>query len=257
MADLATLRSILMSRVQLKAYEQETDSTYKILSSTLDEIITNSVKAHNPSYTLANLPEEEVCFVLWLAEIEVYFDLASGNSRFFSISAEGAEINKQQRVLHYIRLIEGRQRHYDAMWARFKELNPDQIKVSDIYTSSPNLLKRTWRLSPRPSIVLTAPVATSTSIDLQWTTEWKKAAKFVLYKHSSIIVDEWEEPIWHGGIKVPVAPTAEILFITVDKYRDKYRVRELTPATTYHFAVAMMDSLGRYGYNQITKTTLA
>lgn len=256
MANLNTLVDILKSRVQLKAPEEETDVVYKVQPTVLEEIIIHSVSAHNPAYTVDTLPQEEEPFVLWLAEVEVYFALASGNSRFFSISAQGAEINKQQRVNHYMKLIEGRQRHYDTMWAKFKENNPNQVSTGEIYTFSPNALTRIWRLAERPSIVLQCVAKTPTTADLLWTVKSSlNKYRVSVYKHSDLIVDEWEIPTWSDSTFIPINSNSTWLFSTNDLFINKYRVKGLVPDTLYKVAVVLVDNLGRWTHSEIELIT--
>lgn len=258
MATLEQLRDALRERVRVKAPEEEADSIYKIPDEVLERTILESIYAHNPTYTIDTLPPQEVPFVMWLAEIEVYFNLASANSRYYSIMAEaGTQINRQERVSHYMRLIEGRQRHYDTMWAKFRELNPDTIQTGELIVRSPNTLHRAWRLSDRPSISLEVVRTTQTTADLQWSPYTKRRAKVSLYQHRGTIVDEWEIPLWHDGVFVPVSKDAKLLWSTLDPYRNKFRARDLKPGTKYHFAVVIQDTLGAWNYSEVRVETEA
>lgn len=255
-ARLNSLRDYLRAKVQLKTPEEETDNIYKFEDEDLDRILLDAIKQHNPSYSLESLPREEEPFVLWLAEIEIYFSLASGNSRFYRISAEaGTEINRQQRVDHYMKLIEGRQRHYDTMWAQFTRLNPSQIETGDVYVKSPQTISRAWRLSDRPSINLESVTVRSTSVDLQWTVNRRSKSKYTLFKNTDLIVDEWEVPVWSEVAFLPLTKNSEVLMQTIDPTRNKYRAKDLLPNTKYHFAIVVIDELGKWGYSEITVET--
>jgi hypothetical protein len=258
MADLVTLTSILRTRTKLKAYADETDIIYKISDPDLQEIIDMSVKAHNGSYTVTTLPEAEVCFVLWLSEIELFTELAAGNAKFFKIEAQGAELNKQQRVDHYLKLIEGLERRYNIMWQRFVENNPDRVTESELIISSPHYLERAYRLRERPSISLSITGSTLSTIDLTWDGfNRNKPLNFKLYcleGSNLVIVDEYDiEELFDG---IPINKSSELIYSTADVYRNKYRVKNLKSATSYTFAIIAFTDLGHWGYSEVTASTV-
>lgn len=257
MASLEELRKVLRSRVGLKAPDEESDAVYKIPDEVLDEVLKNAAMAHNPSFTdITKVPEEQIPFVLILAEIEVYYALAAGNARFFSISAEGAQINKQERVNHYMMLIQGRQQHYDMLWAKFKESNPNQIEAGEVIVRAPNLLNRAWRLTDRPSISLVVNKVRSDSVDISWDVSRKTKTRVNIYLHTDLIIDEWEIPIWADGVHIPISSKARLVWYSYNPFLNKFRIKGLKPNADYNIAAVVIDTLGKWNFSEITVTTL-
>lgn len=256
MTDIVRLTSILRTRTRLKVPEEETDVIYTIPDSALQDIIEMSIKAHNPIYTATTLPENEICFVLWLSEIELFTMLCTGNAKFFKIQAQGAELNKQQRVTHYLKLIEGLERRYNIMWQHFLENNPDALQQGELIISSPHYLKRAYRLRERPSISLSTTSSTTNSIDLLWDGFSKnKALNFRLYslEGNLTIVDEYEiEELFDG---IPINKNSKLIYHTQDVNRNKYRVKNLKQNTVYEFAIVACTELGLWGYSEISAVT--
>ena len=173
MADLAKLTSTLMSRVQLKTPEQESDLVYQIPEGVIQDIIIDSIAVHNSNYTIINIPIAEVPFAMWLAEIEILYMLATGNARFFKIKGQGAELNKQDRVKNYMDIIRGIERKYDKTWTRFTKLNPMQIEVSEVIVKTPHHVDRTYRLLSRPTIFISIDAKTKNELDISWQSDDK------------------------------------------------------------------------------------
>lgn len=256
MADLSKFQEVLRARFKLKALEQESDLIYKIDDLELESIINLAVVAHNASYTLDTLPQAEEPFVLWLAEIELLYMFASANARFFSISASGAAVNKQERVNHYLSIIDRLQRKYDSSWERFLSLNPEQIEVANSFIKGVSYGARVASLAQLPTVKLEVVKNTDTTADLQWKFITKLEPSIVyLYQSNSLIIDEWEEPVWMNGVHVPILPNAVNIFKVNNKFRDKFRVKNLQPATPYNFAAIVVDKGSRWNHHEVTMTT--
>lgn len=258
MADLTKLVSTLMSRVQLKAPEQETDLVYQIPTIVLEDIIKDSITVHNSKYNISNIPVEEIPFALWLAEIEVLYMLASGNARFFKIKGQGAELNKQERVKNYMEIIKGVERRYDTMWKRFVQLNPLQIDVGQVIVDSPHYTDRAYRLRQRPFVSLLLDAKTANTADISWSISdtAKTKASLYLLKGSGVIVDEYESPSWgEEGIDVPLNKGAKQIFSTFDPHRTKYRVKDLLSNQEYTVAIIIQTEIGLWSSSEVSVVT--
>jgi len=256
MADLKKFQEVLRSRFKMKALVEESDLIYKIEDSELEDVINLGITAHNPKYTLQTLPAAEEPFILWLAEIELLYMFASANARFFSISASGASVNKQERVQHYLSIIDRLQKKYDSAWERFLSLNPEQIEVGEVFINNAISKGRTKRLAKLPTIELVAVRQTENSVDLQWNyISHLEPSVINIWQSKSLIVDEWEEPIWYNGVQIPVMPDSMPIFRTNNRFRDKFRAKNLEAGTLYNFAAIIVDKGNRWKHHEIKVTT--
>ena len=244
---LETVKYLRMSLV-LKDPDIETDEAFKFTDDELWSIIQLVIPNHNPSYTVENYPINERYFAVLLAKKEVYYRLATASAPFYPLKAEGAELRKDYRFQHYLALIRRVEAEYTLMWDKFDSNRT--IEIGDVLLQSKHFTARNYQLATIPTVELSIGTVRSDSIDVSWTkfdVPVGMFSNYSLYISETPIYDEYENTIDRKAKKVA--------FI-IDYHRDKYRIKGLTPSTTYFVAIVSEDINKLKGVSEIVVETL-
>lgn len=242
--------SYLRDSLRLQDPQVETDPDYIFSDEELFRVLEIVTPAHNPRYTIDTLPDTEFYFVTLLAKKEIYYRLATSTAPLYPLSAEGAELEKNVRFDHYIKLVETVEKEYTESIERAERNQFGEVISMDTYIRGKQYAaQRALNLSNRPRINLKISGITDTSINVDWTKfESADFHNYALYVDKHPIIDEYEFSGWLSHEIVPK-------FYTDDIHRLKYRVKELTPNTEYYVCIVVTNTARVSGYSQQTIKT--
>lgn len=249
MLDKDSIVKYLRQSLVLKDAEVEYDEAFKFTDEDLWNIVQLVTPNHNPSYTVENCPENEKYFIILLARREVYHRLATASAPFYPLQAEGAELRKDYRFNHYMRLIREVEIEYSRLWSHFDSSR--SLEVGDVILQSKHFTTRNYNLASKPTVELSIDVVRESSIDISWSKFNVPSGMFdsyEIYLSNEPIYDEYEDVISKQAKKVANVK---------DIHRTKFRLKYLTPDTLYYVAVVSKDLNGLKGISEEEISTLS
>lgn len=228
------------------------DPDYKFTDEELYSILETVTPAHNPGYTLGDLPSNQFYFVILLAKKEIFYRLASTTAPFYPLSAEGAKLEKNVRFDHYLALIKVIMEEYEAM----KELSSEgdaggsggtiQTYQASLLGQGKTYYGRYVTLTEEPFVELELSGITQTSVNVDWTkydvTIDTNFLRYSVFISTTPVYDEY-------SVK-PIDPALKSNYSIEDVRRTKIRISDLIPDTEYFVLVRTENKFGISGYAQ-------
>lgn len=237
----------LRTRMRLQDPAIETDEAYIFSDDNLWSIIEDSVTTFDKSYNSDSLPSEYWPYVLTLARREVFWQLATSTAPYYRLEAEGAVLEKNMRFDHYYKLIQLIDDEYELMLEQIG--GSGVIESIDVTTKQYHYGLYNYEKQEAPTINLQVSGITATTVNLDWNKFNAKNGMFNAYKiycETSSVVDPYAE--------TPITATAK--HVITDIHKNKYRLSNLLPNTLYYVVVVSQDRNTRYGYEEVSFTTL-
>lgn len=243
----------LRASVRLQSPETETDPDYQFSDEELYAILETVTPAHNPDYTLGDLPPNQFYFVVLLAKKEIFYRLASTTAPFYPLSAEGAKLEKNVRFDHYLALIKVIMEEYETMKESSSGGEDGGGSGGTIQTYQASLLGqgktyygRYVSLSEEPFVELELSGITQTSVNLDWTKyDVTFDTNFLRY---SVFISL--TPVYDEYSVKPISPALKANYSIEDVRRTKLRISDLVPDTEYFVLIRTENKFGINGYSQ-------
>lgn len=253
MIEKAIFIARLRKSLSLQDPSIEIDEAYKYTDDELWDITEQAVLEHNGEYTLTSIPSHEVHFILMLCKKEIYFHLATATAPFYPIKAEGAELRKDVRFDHYIKLVSEISKEYANTWNLFSQNMPmskEGGNQGETFIQSRHYSTRTIQQAKGIPINLVIDKIESTSLCLSWdkfNVIDGQFSQYNVYYSTQPIYDKYDNVV--STLAVKSANIADI-------HRNIARISNLQPNTLYYVLVSSEDMNGIKSYDELSATTL-
>lgn len=228
------------------------DPAYVFSDEDLLDILEVSAPIFNGG-TFQTLKDENFYFVLLLAKREIYYRLATTTAPFYPLAAEGAELKKNIRFDHYIKLVETVTEEYEKAYERaFGKSGGEGFEGEGIVSShtvgvrGKGYANRTInQLIETPNVIVTIDNVGKDFVEISW--EREKDIIHTSFYQIKVFVSRHkihDEYALDDSIKIPPYAVIE------NPRRDKLRIEGLKPGAVYYIAVSLEVENGIVGVSQ-------
>ena len=195
------------------------------------------------------IPQEDIYPVVLLAKKELYFTLASMDAPLIDLTADNNnQIKRSQRFEHYMKLIaavdeEYNQYNEDGGAGTRNTLTSYDVLISDRYAT-----RRNYEKGFVPTLSLYVTGVSDTTIELSWSVQLSRFAKYEVYISEEQIYDEY-------SISQQVSPKAKLVAKILNVHQNKCRIEGLLPNSVYHLMVSATDKSSLVGRAEIIVST--
>ncbi|NDH07935.1 fibronectin type III domain-containing protein, partial [bacterium] len=221
MLDRTIFLTRLRKALRLQDPSIETDVAYQYTDDELWDIVGEAILEHNGAYTSTTIPDKEVHFVLTLCKKEIYFQLATSSAPFYPIKAEGAELRKDVRFDHYMKLVQTMSSEYTtklAVYGENTQLSRENGNLGEVFISSRHYTTRTIQKSYGAPVNLVIDSKDSTSACLSWdkfNTLDGQFYNYNVYLHTAPIYDKYDDVINTNAVKLEIIENIHRTFYRV------------------------------------------
>ena len=197
--------------------------------------------------SLDYLPASNVYPLILIAKKELYYALAVVSAPDYDIGADNNNyLKRDERFSHYMKLIEQTNKEYED----YLDGGAGGTLTSfDVLLSNRYYTKEYYEKGVSPAPVLYVDSTTANTANLHWKNNVNRFGWVNVYCSTAEIVDLYQD----GNNKIVSGST--VLKHIVDARQTTIRFEGLTPSTTYHAAIEVVDLSALIGYCQVTFTT--
>lgn len=197
--------------------------------------------------SLDYLPASNVYPLMLIAKKELYYALAVVAAPDYDIGADNNNyLKRDERFSHYMKLIGQVDKEYEDY---LDDGAGGTLTSFDVLLSNRYYTKEYYEKGVSPAPILYVDSTTSVTANLHWKNNVNRFAWVNVYCSTKDVVDMYQD----GNNKIVSGST--VLKHIVDARQTTIRLEGLTPSTTYHAAIEVVDLSALIGYAQVTFTT--
>ena len=260
----------MLTLLESKGYASITDpvefgADQAATDAVVEQILADSLTAHNPTYTFSSLPTKENFAVLLKAWANVEWARAGrGDADQFNMNSPQGGGDKSQMMTNHITLAKELESRYVTECERLGiGLGGDEaagVQVGTMYRTDPLSDRHVPDIiSPPPAAVTLADAAniTGTTLDLSWTeSRITDFNYYKIYRHTVAGLKDLTTLNTDGAKYLGIIDAATEVETVYRRYKIDYRVTGLLPGTTYYFVVMVGDRNNRVSIsNEISAVT--